>query len=100
AEVGCNNMNTILVANHLVNDYGLDTLEIGSMMAWAFELYEKGILTDKDTDGLKLTWGNDDAVIELVHRIARREGIGDILAEGPLRAAERIGKGSEKYLIH
>jgi aldehyde:ferredoxin oxidoreductase len=49
---------------------------------------------------LKLTWGNDEAVIELVHRIARREGIGDILAEGPLRAAERIGKGSEKYLIH
>ncbi|MFQ5843007.1 MAG: aldehyde ferredoxin oxidoreductase family protein, partial [Thermodesulfobacteriota bacterium] len=100
AEVGCNNMNTILVGNHLVNDYGLDTLEIGSMMAWAFELYEKGILTDKDTDGLKLTWGNHDAVIELIHRIARREGIGDILAEGPLRAAERIGKGSEKYLIH
>ncbi len=100
AEVGCNNMNTILVANHLVNDYGLDTLEVGSMMAWAFELYEKGILTEKDTDGLKLTWGNDEAVIELVHRIARREGIGDILAEGPLKAAERIGKGSEKYLIH
>ena len=99
-EVGCNNMNTILVGNHLVNIYGLDTLETGSMMAWAMELYEKGILTDNDTDGLKLEWGNDEAVLELTKKIATREGIGDILAEGPLRAAKKIGKGSEKYLVH
>ena len=93
-------MNTILVGNHLVNSYGLDTLETGSMMAWAMELYEKGILTDNDTDGLKLEWGNDEAVLELTKKIATREGIGDIQAEGPLRAAKKIGKGSEKYLVH
>jgi len=98
-EVGCNNFNTILVGNHLVNTYGLDTLETGSMIAWAMELYEKGILTDKDTDGLKLEWGNDEAVIEMVHRIGQRKGLGDILAEGPLRAAEKIGKDSLKYNI-
>jgi aldehyde:ferredoxin oxidoreductase len=98
-EVGCNNFNTILVGNHLVNSYGLDTLETGSLIAWAMELYEKGILTDEDTDGLKLEWGNDDAVIEMVHRIAERKGLGDILAEGPLRAAEKIGKDSIKYNI-
>jgi len=98
-EVGCNNFNTILVGNHLVNTYGLDTLETGSMIAWAMELYEKGILTDKDTDGLKLEWGNDEAVIEMVHRIAERKGLGDILAEGPLRAAKKIGKDSLKYNI-
>jgi len=98
-EVGCNNFNTILVGNHLVNTYGLDTLETGSMIAWAMELYEKGILTDEDTDGLKLEWGNDEAVIEMVHRIAERKGLGDILAEGPLRAAEKIGKDSLKYNI-
>ncbi len=98
-EVGCNDFNTVLVGNHLVNSYGMDTLETGSMIAWAMELYEKGILTDKDTDGLKLEWGNDEAVIEMVHRIAERKGLGDILAEGPLRAAKKIGKDSLKYNI-
>jgi aldehyde:ferredoxin oxidoreductase len=99
-EVGCNEFETVLVGNHLVNKYGLDTLEIGSMMAWAMELYEKGILTDEDTDGLKLEWGNDEAVLEMIKLIAERKGLGDILAEGPLRAAEKIGKDSIKYLIH
>ena len=99
-EVGCRSMNTILVGNHLVNDYGLDTLEVGSMIGWAMELYEKGILTDEDTDGLKLDWGDDEAVLEMVKKIAFREGLGDILAEGPRGAAEKIGKNCEKYLIH
>jgi len=99
AEVGCRNFETILIGNHLVNSYGLDTLETGSMIAWAFELYEKGILTDTDTGGLELEWGNDEAVLEMVRRIAERDGLGDVLAEGPRRAAERIGKGSEKLLI-
>jgi aldehyde:ferredoxin oxidoreductase len=54
----------------LVNEYGIDTLETGSMIAWAMELYEKGILTDADTDGLKLEWGNDEAVFEMITRIA------------------------------
>ena len=98
-EVGCRSMNTVLVGNHLVNDYGIDTLEIGSMIGWAMELYEKGIITDKDTDGLKLEWGNDEAVIEMVKKIAFREGLGDILAEGPLPAAEKFGPESKKYLI-
>ncbi|MGA9347932.1 MAG: aldehyde ferredoxin oxidoreductase family protein [Anaerolineae bacterium] len=98
-EVGCNNFETVLVGNHLVNKYGLDTLETGSMIAWAMELYEKGILTDADTDGLKLEWGNDEAVLEMITRIAERKGLGDILAEGPLRAAEKIGQDSLKYCI-
>ncbi|MFB0521938.1 MAG: aldehyde ferredoxin oxidoreductase C-terminal domain-containing protein, partial [Desulfatiglandales bacterium] len=62
--------------------------------------YEKGILTDRDTDGLKLEWGDDETVVELIKKIATRKGIGDILAEGPLRAAKKIGKGSETYLVH
>jgi aldehyde:ferredoxin oxidoreductase len=99
-EVGCNNFETVLIGNHLVNKYGLDTLETGSMMGWAMELYEKGILTDADTDGLKLEWGNDEAVLELVKCIAERRGLGDTLADGPLRAAERIGQDSLKYCIH
>jgi aldehyde:ferredoxin oxidoreductase len=99
-EVGCNNFETVLVGNHLVNKYGMDTLETGSMIAWAMELYEKGILTDENTDGLKLEWGNDEAVLEMINLIAERKGLGDILAEGPLRAAEKIGPDSIKYLIH
>ncbi len=100
AEVGCRSFNTVLTGNHLVNHFGLDTLETGSLMAWAFELYEKGIITDKDTGGLKLEWGSDEAVLALIEKIAKREDIGDTLAEGPLRAAEKIGKDSIKYLIH
>ena len=100
AEVGCKDFNTILAGNHLVNYYGLDTLETGSMIAWAMELFEKGILTEKETEGLKLEFGNDAAVLELIEQIATRKGFGDTIAEGPLRAAKRIGKGSEKYLVH
>ena len=99
AEVGCRSINTALVGNHLVNDYGIDTLEIGSMIAWAMELYEKGIITEKDTDGLRLEWGNDAAVIEMIKQVAFRKGLGDILAEGPLRAASRLGPDSMKYLM-
>jgi aldehyde:ferredoxin oxidoreductase len=99
AEVGCRSKTTVLSGNHLVNYYGIDNLETGSMISWAMELFEKGIITEKDTDGLDITWGNDEAVIEMIHKISKREGIGDILAEGPLRAAQKIGKGSEKYLV-
>ncbi|MGM0643287.1 MAG: aldehyde ferredoxin oxidoreductase family protein [Thermodesulfobacteriota bacterium] len=100
SEVGCRSKTTVLAGNHLVNYYGLDNLETGSMIAWAMELYEKGILTKEDTGGLGLTWGNDETVIELIHKIANREGIGDILADAPLEAARRIGKDSIQYLIH
>jgi aldehyde:ferredoxin oxidoreductase len=99
AEPGCRSALTILEASHLSNVYGIDCLDAGSMIAWAMELYENGILTDKDTEGLELRFGNDEAVVEMMHRIGRREGLGDILAEGPLRAAKKIGKGSEKYLV-
>jgi len=98
--VGCNDLLTVLEGTHLSNAYGLDCLDLGSMIAWAMEIYEAGILTDKDTDGLDLRFGNTEAVIEMIERINRREGLGDILAEGPLRAAAIIGKGSEKHLVH
>ncbi|MCD6352731.1 MAG: aldehyde ferredoxin oxidoreductase family protein [Proteobacteria bacterium] len=98
-ETDCRSALTIHVCNHLVNLYGLDTLDTGNIIAWAMELYEKGILTDKDTDGLKLKFGNDKALIEMIHRIGKREGLGNILAKGPLRAAKKIGKDSMKYLL-
>ena len=91
---------TVLTGNHLVNKYGMDNLETGSMIAWAMELFEKGILTTKETDGLDLSWGNDEAVIEMIHRICHRKGfLGDTLADGGIAAAEKIGKDSFDYLI-
>ncbi len=98
-EVGCRSMKIVLECNHLVNDLGLDTIETGSMIAWAMELYEKGILTRQDTGGLELEWGRPDAVLTLIRQIAFRQGLGDILAKGPLQAADSIGQGSHKYLI-
>ena len=91
---------TVLTGNHLVDQYGVDNLEIGSIISWAMELYELGILTDKETDGLDLSFGNDEAVIEMIDRICFRKGwLGDTLAEGGIRASEKIGKKSFDYLI-
>jgi len=97
--VNCKKMETILVANHLVNKYGLDTLETGGLIAWAMELYEKGILNDKQTGGLKLEWGDENVVFELIRKIATREGFGDVLANGFRNAIAKIGNGSEYYAI-
>jgi aldehyde:ferredoxin oxidoreductase len=98
--VNCKKMETILVANHLVNKYGIDTLETGGLIAWAMELYEKGILNEKQTDGLKLEWGDENVVFELIRKISLREGFGNVLADGFKPAIARIGKESEYYAIH
>jgi aldehyde:ferredoxin oxidoreductase len=100
SEPDCPNAETLLTTNHLVDQYGVDNLEIGSLISWAMELYELGILTSEDTDGLDLRFGNDEALIEMIHRITFRKGwLGDTLAEGGIRAAEKIGKNSFDYLI-
>lgn len=100
AEVDCKSAETVLTGNHLVNQYGMDNLETGSMIAWAMELYEKGIIGKKETDGLDLKFGNDAAVIEMIDRICFRKGwLGDTLADGGLPAAEKVGKNSFDYLI-
>ena len=86
-------------ANYLCNDYGMDTISCGATIAFAVECYEKGLLSAQDTKGLKLTWGNIKAVIELLSKIAHREGIGDLLAEGSREAARQIGKGADKLTV-
>jgi aldehyde:ferredoxin oxidoreductase len=90
---------SIIEGDRLCDDYGLDTISTGASIAFAMELYEKGILTKNDID-IDLTWGNPDTMIEMIHRITYRKGLGDILAEGVKRAAEKIGKGSEYYAMH
>jgi len=94
------NLEQISLANELCNRYGLDTISTGSAIAFAIEAFEKEIISILDTDGLELKWGNTEAIIKLIHKIAKREGIGDILADGTKKAAEKIGKNSIEFAIH
>jgi aldehyde:ferredoxin oxidoreductase len=94
------NVDSIIKANDICNRYGLDTISAGASMAFAIECFEKGIITSSDTDGLEMTWGNHRALIAMLEKLARREGLGHILADGVKIAAERIGKGAEKYAMH
>ena len=83
----------------LTNRLGLDGDYVAAGLSWVFELYEKGIITKKDTDGLELDWGNSEALIKMIKKLAYREGIGDLLADGMVEAAKKIGRNSEYYLI-
>ena len=93
-------LNAIAKANELCNRYGLDTISTGSVIAFAIEAFEKGLITIEDTGGLKLRWGDPDIVLRLIDMIAKKEGFGAILAEGVKRAAEKIGKGAEELAVH
>ncbi|HDO42419.1 MAG TPA: aldehyde ferredoxin oxidoreductase, partial [Candidatus Bathyarchaeota archaeon] len=94
------NLESIAKANDLCNRFGLDTISVGATIAFAMECYEKGIITKDDTGGVELTWGNHEAIIKMIELIGRREGFGAILSEGSKRAAEKIGKGAERYAMH
>lgn len=87
-------------ANEICNRYGLDTISAGATVAFATECFEAGILTAADTDGIELGWGKHEAIIAMLEKLAKREGFGDVLADGVKKAAERIGRGSEKYAMH
>ncbi len=84
--------------NSLCDDYSIDILEIGNILNAAMEWYEKGLITKDDTDGIDLSWGNAEGAIAMIHKVARREGFGNLLAGGAVRAAAEIGKGAEKYI--
>jgi aldehyde:ferredoxin oxidoreductase len=91
---------SIYYLNELLNRAGMDTISVGGTVAFAIECYETGLLTTEETDGLKLTWGNTDAIVRLVEKMVKREGIGDLLADGVKRAARQIGKGAAKMAIN
>ncbi len=95
-----NNTESIAMANDICNRYGLDTISAGCAIAFAIECYENGLITREDTDGIELTWGNHQSIIAMTEKMAKREGIGDILADGVKVAAEKIGKGAEQYAVH
>ena len=97
---GVNDLSSVCKANELCNRYSLDTISTGASIAFAMECYESGLLTDEDTGGLKLNFGNAEAMVKMVEMIGKREGLGDLLAEGVKRAAEKIGKDAEKFAVH
>jgi len=84
---------------NLCQNYGFDYIALVNLVAFTIDIYEKGILTKEETDGMHLEYGNLDIVLSLIKKIAFREGIGDILADGVYRAARRIGKGAEDYAV-
>ncbi|HSR10856.1 MAG TPA: aldehyde ferredoxin oxidoreductase C-terminal domain-containing protein, partial [Thermodesulfobacteriota bacterium] len=96
---GVTDPEAVIYFSHLCNQYGLDVEGVGDTIAFAMECYEKGLITDKDTEGLPLVFGNVESFLELTRRIAFREGVGDLLAEGTLRAGRSIGKGAEQFAM-
>ena len=97
---GVTDLKAIVKANEICNAYGMDSISTGVSVAFAMECFENGILTKEDTGGIDLRFGNGEAMMKVVEMIARREGLGDILAEGVKRAAERIGEGAERFAMH
>jgi len=95
AECGIGYYPAIARAVNLCDNLGIDTISTGVVIGWAMECFEKGLLTKEDTGGVELTFGNYEAQHEIIKKIAYREGIGDLLAEGAKRASEKLGKGSE-----
>jgi aldehyde:ferredoxin oxidoreductase len=96
---GIDDLKAIAHGNQTCNALGLDTIGTGTTIAFAMECFENGILTEKDTGGIELRFGNADAMMKMVEMIGRREGLGDILAEGAKRAAEKIGGGASQYAM-
>lgn len=97
---GIGNLPAIIKLVQLSDEYGVDAMSAGVVISWAMECYQRGILSREDFGGLEPSFGNEDAAIELLRKIAYREGIGDLLAEGVKRASERVGKGSEHFAMH
>lgn len=96
---GIEDLPAIAKGNELCNAYSLDTISAGEVIAFAMECFENGLLTTKDTGGIELRFGNAAAMLKVIDLIAHRKGIGDLLADGVARAAQKIGKGAEKFAI-
>ena len=94
------NLESLIKVNDICNDYGMDTISAGGLVAFVINCFEEKLITKKDTDGLDMRWGNHQAIVEMTEKIANREGIGDILAQGLEKAVKHIGKKAERYAIH
>ena len=100
ATVGIEDVTMTMVLNDQVDKLGFDVNEAGYLMGMVIECYEKGVISKKDTDGLEMTWGNGEAILTMLKKIAFREGFGSILAEGTMRAAQAIGGEAPRFAVH
>jgi len=99
-ECGIGHFPSIMEAAMLCDKLGIDTISAGVAVGWAMECYEKGLLTRNDADGVDLSFGNSEALLQILKKMAYREGIGDLLAEGVKKASTKLGKGSEHFAMH
>jgi aldehyde:ferredoxin oxidoreductase len=97
---GVGDLKKLALANQLCSQYVLDTISTGAVIAFAIEAFEKGILTKSDTGGVALDYGDPDLANRLIPMIARREGVGDLLADGVARAAKRLGPAADAFALH
>jgi aldehyde:ferredoxin oxidoreductase len=97
---GLTDPEALIYLSNLCNMLGMDTISTGSVIAFAMELFQRGILTREDTGDIKLNWGDAQAMEAVIRQIAQREGLGEVLARGVKRAAQSIGRGAEKYAYH
>lgn len=95
-----NDLSSIFYLNDLCNRAGIDTISVGSAIAFAMECFEQGILKETDVDGLNLKWGNTEAIVKLTEKIIKREGFGDVLADGVQKAAQKIGNDAFEFAMH
>ena len=100
SDCGVGDLAAICKANELCQRYGLDTIGAGATLAFTMECFEEGIITPEMTGGIDLRFGNAEAMLQALELLGKREGIGDILAEGTKRAAERLGGGAERFAVH
>jgi aldehyde:ferredoxin oxidoreductase len=96
---GIDDIRAVATANQICNQYGMDTISCGATIAWAIDCFEHGLLTEADTGGLTLRFGDAAAMVRLTEMIARREGFGDLLAEGSAHAAATLGRGTEDLVV-
>ncbi len=94
------NLESIIKANDICNRYGVDTISAGATMAFAIECYERGLITKADTGGIEMTWGNHKSIVAMTEKMVKREGFGDVLADGVNLAAQKIGKDASQYAMH
>ncbi len=99
-DLGIDNIEATAKLNEICDRAGVDGISAGVTIAWAMEAYERGLLTKEDTDGIELTFGNEDAAIQAMQKLVNREGkLGELLADGVKRAAKKLGKGSEEFAM-
>ncbi|RPJ85492.1 MAG: hypothetical protein EHM13_00900, partial [Acidobacteria bacterium] len=100
SRMGADDPEFMLCANRVCNEYGMDEIAVGEIISWLMELNQRGIISSAECDGIDLSWGSHEAALTLMRKMAYREGIGDLLADGVAAAAKRLGRGSEEYAMH